>query len=187
MIERDNKCSIPNCYLLRTDKIKINGLYKIYVKNNDIYGAKLAGEIFDKESTDVFFYTYFSDGLLGDFIEWFIKRFYPGWINNKIKKRYELEEHYDTSEFDITTFLNKDKTNFVFNKCDIKKVIILMKREWFHPIYTNEGTIVIKTNEGKPMKFVVIGKQRMRDVARIFSDLGIAIEVKDKGIFYNKF
>ena len=187
MIERDNKCSIPNCYLYRIDKLKMNGLYKIYGKNDTIFGAKLSGQIFDKESEDSFFYSWSGNGLLPILIEWLLRRFLSEWAKNKIIKRYETEEYYNTFEFDFITFLNKDKGNFIFEKCEINKVKVIMKRVAFDPMYINEGTIVIETNQGKPMKFVVIGKQRMRDVARIFSDLGIVVEVKDKGIFYNKF
>jgi hypothetical protein len=187
LIEKDYKCSIPNFYLFRIDKLKMNGLYKIYAKNDVIFGAKLAGEIFDEESTDMFFYNYLGNSLLGDLIEWLLKRFFSEWVKNKIKKRYELEAYYSDCEFDITTFLNKGKANFVLDKCYIKKVKIFMKRVSFHPLYTNEGTIVIETNQVKPMKFVVIGKQSIRDIARIFSDLGISVEVKDKGVLYNKF
>jgi hypothetical protein len=187
VIEKDDKCPIPNCYLFRIDKINMNGLYKIYAKDDTIFGAKLSGEIFDEESANTVFDTYAGNGLLSFLIEWLFKPSFSRWANNKIKKRYELEEYYNTFEFDVNTFLNKDKGNFAFNKCDIEKVKIFTKRASFATLYRNEGTIVIETNQVRPMKFVVIGMQSMRYIARIFSDLGIIVEVKDKGLLYNKF
>jgi hypothetical protein len=141
-----------------------------------VYGARIAGEIFDEKSS------YLVLGRGGRGILWFLL---SPWIKNMIRKRYDIEKEYDNSEFEVTSFLNKNKANFVLNKSEIKMVKISTRRVEFSTLYDNEGTIIIDAN--KSMKFIAIGnKKNLRYIAEVFSKLKTPLEIKDEGIFYDK-
>jgi hypothetical protein len=166
----ENYCFLP-FYLYKTTRT--HGLYKIYIINDILYGAKIAGEIFDEESS------YLALGG-GRGILWYLL---SPWIKNVIKNRYIIEKEYDNSEFEVTSFFNKNKANFVLNISEIKKVKIYTRRLEIAP--DNRGTIVVEAN--KSMKFIAIGnKQNLRYIAEVFSKLEVPLEIKDEGIFYDK-
>jgi len=45
--------ALVSFYLLETMNFKSDRFYKIYIKDNIVYGAKIAGQFFDKEYTSL--------------------------------------------------------------------------------------------------------------------------------------
>ncbi len=125
---------------------KTDVFYKIIVSDRAIYGVKIAGQIFDRESAEV--------QLL-----WPLGLILLPWINRLIKRREERERLYDTMDFGSREFLSLDKENFVFEPDQISKVTVNKKKRLWTARYPANGTIKFYT-ENKVAKELILAKDQ---------------------------
>lgn len=146
--ENKNGNNIPSLYLLETSYLKSDNLYKIYVTEEGIYGARLAGQIYDEQSayTQILFFSKLS----------FIKRL--------IDNRYTTEKEYDDLiSYQIGEFLSKDKRNFNIAIDSIESIENDSKRKLWTGSYVNSGVVKFMTKDKRERKFIVIGNQAVKE------------------------
>jgi hypothetical protein len=134
-------------------------LYKIYVTDGALCGAKVAGQIHDEKSARVITMQF---GLLGMLLgNIYAKR--------AVKKREETEASYDAMEAGGPPFLTADKVNFSLGPAKISKIEINGKRKGVKNILKSEPALEMQLADGKKRKFMLIGDQNIEYIRNLVS------------------
>ena len=126
-----------------------NGLYKIYVTEGSLCGAKVAGSIYDEATARQITYHF---GLLG-------MLFHKKVAASYIRKRQEKEKEYDQMEPGSQSFLNADKVNFSLGSGGITRAVVNHKRSGLKNILQSSPAVELHLTDGKKRRFVLIGDQ----------------------------
>ncbi|WP_078429153.1 hypothetical protein [Alkalihalobacterium alkalinitrilicum] len=133
--------------------------YKIFITNDGIYGAKIAGTIPDAIMADIML----PRNPAGFFLE-------PVY-NKKIMKRHEKENEIDQSAIENKQILQLDKKNFFWKKEDITVVSIQPKMSSFTWPAKNSGTIIFQLQNKKKKPFIIYPEQNLTDLTESFENI----------------
>lgn len=136
-------------------------LYKIYVTDGALCGAKVAGQIYDEQTARMVTMQF---GLLGIIL---------GGIYAKraIKKREETEAKYDAMEAGGPPFLTADKVNFSLGPAAISKIEINGKRSGIKNVLKSQAALEMQLATGKKRKFILIGDQNIEYIRNLVSKI----------------
>lgn len=145
-----------------------NKLYKVYVTEGALCGAKVASNIYDEataRATTVHF------GLLGLLLSRKIAR-------DTLRKRAEKEALYDATEPGGPTFMTTDKANFSLGSAGITRIVVNEKKSGLKALLNGGAGVEVHTAEGKKRRFVLIGDQNpgyvKNLIARSYSTVELA-------------
>lgn len=136
-------------------------LYKIYVTDGALCGAKVAGQIYDEQTARVVTMQF---GLLGMLL---------GGIYAKraIKKREATEANYDAMEAGGPPFLTADKVNFSLGPAKISKIEINGKRKGVKNMLKSQAAMEVQLADGKKRRFMLVGDQNIEYIRNLVSKI----------------
>jgi hypothetical protein len=114
-------------YGLEPGWLSSDRLYKVYVSQNMLAGAYVAGQFYDGAAA-------------ARQLQQAIVLFWP-LVRRGLKRRSEREAHYDSSDPFSAEFLHCDSRNFQVSRSDCIGIRLLRKRSFWVPV--NAGTIEI--------------------------------------------
>jgi hypothetical protein len=141
------------------------GLYKIYVENGVLHGAKLAGVIYDEASARA---VTMSGGLLGFALgQWMGKR--------AMKKRDAQELAVDALTPGSPSFLAADKSNFTLSSAQMSRVRVFMPQGLMAKLGDKSIAFEITLSNGSKRYFSLVGEtdpERVRTLlAKVTTDV----------------
>lgn len=136
-------------------------LYKIYVTEGALCGAKIAGRVYDDKTALVVAGQF---GLLGMIASAIIAK--------KAKKKRAVEEaKYDAMEAGGPPFLTSDVANFSLGQMAISKIEINGKRKGMKNMLKSEPALEMHSSDGKKRKFILIADQNIEYISGLVSKI----------------
>ena len=152
-----------------------NRLYKVYVEDSGLYGARIGGQLSDPRAADIIlqvivlvsFAAVFTElldrglaGLKPAFIiltpvlalYYLLKR----WFKGKVESREKTEEKYDTMDPQSKGFLTGDMSNFVIGADEIKQVKIKTNSFWANMWHGASSHLEVELRDGSARRFAII-------------------------------
>lgn len=136
-----------------------NKLYKIYVTEGAICGAKVAGNVYDAKSAHMLTFHF---GLLGMLLNKKVGAHYT-------KKRAEAEAKFDAMEAGGPIFLGADKANFSLGQAAMTRIEINPKRTGLKNMLKSEAGVDVHLSGGKKRRFVLIEEQNVEYIRNLLA------------------
>lgn len=134
-------------------------LYKVYVTEGALCGAKVAGQVYDAKSAHMMTFHF---GLLGMLFNKKVGAHYA-------KKREEAEAKFDAMEAGGPVFLTADKANFSLGQSAIARIEINPKRTGLKNMLKSEAGVEVHLSDGKKRRFVLIGEQNVEYISSLLT------------------
>lgn len=152
-----------------------NRLYKVYVHDSGLYGARIGGQFSDPRAMDSILYVIVfvsfaavftglwdrGPAVLGPSIiiltpvlalYYLLKR----WFRGRFESREKMEEEYDAMDLQSKEFLTRDRSNFVIGADEIKQVRIKTNSLWASVWQGANSHLEVELKDGPARKFVII-------------------------------
>lgn len=136
-----------------------NKLYKVYVTESALCGAKIAGSVYDAKSAHM---VTFHFGLLGMLFNKVIGAKYA-------KKRLEAEAKFDAMETGGPIFLGADKANFSLGQSAIARIEINPRRTGLKNMLKSEPGVDVYLSDGKKRRFALIEEQNVEYIRNLLA------------------
>lgn len=140
-----------------------NRAYKIYEIDGNIVGIRVGGQFYNKTSVRTQLSPLYLTLIGIPIIEALAV-----WIDQRRKKTE------DAAERDLIRVQELRDTK-VLRLTEIDRIQLAIRRCWW-TVGGNTGTVTVRNLNGDTWKLIVIGKQDMEKIGKVFQELGVRIE-----------
>jgi len=143
-------------YALEPCWLSLDRFYKVYADDNALYGAVLAGQVYDETSAQLLLIAPAP----------FLAPLTTRWAERLLNRREEREQKYDQMDPTSAQFLRENKHNFWILKKDILTAEIRKKGRtvWTWSLRIS-GLLRITTKDRRVKKFILVGHQDVDSIS----------------------
>ncbi|MHA4810016.1 hypothetical protein ACX0G9_18020 [Flavitalea flava] len=146
----------PPYFVAMEYKGLLNCIYKVYVTDSLILGAKVNGYITVQPNFGI-----------GHAVGWKVMHIPDAYVNRKMDSKYE------NILADYEEFMKADKQNFIIRRADVKDIFHDPTPKWGMGYYPHTGKIIIQAiNTVKNVKpereLILVGDQNPKEVLALF-------------------
>lgn len=139
---------------------RIDRLYRVYVSDQALAGAYIAGQVYDEATAALTFQ---------QFTPLLSRR-----IRRIVDRRRERETFYDSIDPFSTRFLELDPRNFRIAREEVIRTRFKLDRSLWSPI--NSGVVEIEMIDGGVRRFILIGEHENDDILELIKRFDPSIE-----------
>lgn len=154
----------PFFYGLQGHWLSRDRLYRVYVGDQMLAGAYVAGQVYDEQVAALQFQQAF-----------FLLR---PWVRRWLEQRQKREKLYDGIDPFTPAFLDLDARNFQLPRTDVQQVHFRRNRSWHMPY--NVGSVEITLLDGTRRRFILLDQQDPEAVLQRLRQFAPDLEVTGK-------
>jgi hypothetical protein len=136
-------------------------LYKIFVTDSALCGARVAGQFYDADAA--------ATQLLAP--AGFLSLFLVPLVRTIVARRAQAEQLYDMLDPMGLPFLTTDKHNFRLFAHEVRRVELRTKPSWWVGGLPNGGTLKLEQINGSVRTFILVGEQDSMHVQQLIRKL----------------
>ena len=157
----------PHFYGLQPRWTGSDRLFKIFVADAALFGARVAGQIYDEHVAQTTLIE--PAGLLGFALKPLVEKL--------LAKRQDAERRYETMDPRSPQFLKMDRANFRLDASSIRSAVLRRKKSRWTA--SNAGAVTLRLRNGTIKRFILIGNQDLSEVRGLIGQLVADVKMAD--------
>lgn len=148
-------------YVVKAEQFKLNLIYKVFISNLGLYGARVGKEFYDEN---------IAYAQLGDLYNLFKRR-----VAKSLSNRIENEKRYK-NKMSNEDFLAIDKLNFYYDIKSFDKVIFNSKHSMLTYELHSKGTFEFYLRDNSKHKYILVYDQDLESIIEAIKEMDIDID-----------